>query len=340
MDSVKDYRTFSVNDFALDEYFQTWVLRPDEATDAFWRDWMTQNPAKSAEIEEARSILTNFNLKHYTLAPEQVSQLWKKVQQLSGSHHKPRRGPGILWISAIAATVAVATISVLFQWSRSSEFEYATAYGETKSVLLPDSSTVILNANSRISFKNNWDEQPAREVLVDGEAFFNVVHKTDDQPFRVRTEDGVAIEVLGTTFNVYHRSVDTKVVLNSGQISLSIPAEKKEKKILMKPGELVECKKNNFKKRVVDPRIYAAWTEKKIILDQTTLREMVRMAKDNYGIEISVEPQHLLDQTISGSMPVSNAEGFVEQVASAFQMQLVRENNKYLFKEKLNDNNQ
>ncbi len=338
---MKDYRTFSVNDFALDEYFQAWVLHPDESTDAFWRHWTSMHPEKAPEMDEARAILTNFSLNKYTLPPEQVSQLWRRVQHLNGSGKQPKRRLfSILWMAAAAAVIISAVSVALFRMPAAGVLEYKTGYGETKSVMLPDSSTVILNANSKITFRNNWEEQPAREVVVDGEAFFSVVHKADDQPFRVKTDNGVAIEVLGTTFNVYHRSVDTKVVLNSGQISLSIPAAKKEKKILMKPGELVECKKNNFQKRVVDPRIYAAWTEKKIILDQTTLREMIRMAKDNYGIELNVASERMLDQTVSGSMPVSDADGFVKQVASAFQLQLSAKDNIYMLKEKSHENNQ
>src|SRR6185295_2594805 len=139
-------------------------------------------------------------------------------------------------------------------------------------VVLPDRSTVILNANSHISFYKNWDQRPIREIWLDGEAYFSVVHKENHQPFRVSTAGGVAVEVLGTTFNVYHRAVETKVVLNSGKISLSFPFEAEEKKIVMNPGDLVEFKKDKYSKRVVDPRLYASWTDKKIILDQTSLR--------------------------------------------------------------------
>jgi transmembrane sensor len=340
VDFVKDYRKFSVNDFAMDEYFQAWVLRPDESTDAFWREWQLKYPEKVAEIDEARSILGIFNLHRHALPHEQVSQLWKEVQRMN----VPAARLGIRrstkwWLASAAAVVAMAaSATMFFQLPDGSGFEYKTGFGETKSVLLPDSSTVILNANSRITFRNNWDEQPAREVNVDGEAFFSVVHKADDQPFRVTTGNGVAIEVLGTTFNVYHRSLDTKVVLTSGQISLSMPVAKKEKKILMKPGELIECKKDEYSKRVVDPRIYAAWTEKKIILEQTTLAEMIRMGKDNYGIEIIVASDKMLDQTVSGSMPVSDAEAFVKQVASAFQLQVLNEGGRYTLKEETINN--
>jgi transmembrane sensor len=329
---VKNYAKFSVHDFAMDEYFQQWVFHPDENSDAFWCHWRTRHPEKAAELDEARDILNNFNLRHFALPAENVAQLWGQIKKTNGAALPARLGKNVWWVSA-AAGVILAGFGIFFLEDEKDVFEYKTGYGETRVVLLPDSSTVILNANSHLSYRNNWDDQPARTVEVDGEAFFSVVHKADDQPFKVTTADGVTVEVLGTTFNIYHRSVDTKVVLNSGQISLSIPVAKKEKKILMKPGELIECGRDVYKKRIVDPRIYAAWTEKKIILDQTSLREMVRMAKDNYGIVIQVESEKMLDQTVSGSMPISDAAGFVNQVASVFHLEIAKGHDDFLLKE-------
>jgi transmembrane sensor len=335
---VKDYRKFSVNDFAMDDYFQAWVLHPDENSEAFWRHWRTKHPEKVAEINEAREILNNFNLRRYALPAENVSNVWSRIQKINNADRKGLHGVMTFrWLSGAACALLLGSSAAFLWWPDAMSREYRTGYGETKAIRLPDSSTVILNANSRVSFKNNWESQPAREVEVDGEAFFSVVHKADDQPFRVTTDDGVAVEVLGTTFNIYHRSIDTKVVLNTGQISLSIPAAKKEKKILMKPGELVECRKNEFKKSVVDPRIYAAWTENKIILNQTSLREMIRIGKDNYGIDIGVASEKMLDQTVSGSMPTGDADAFVKQVSRAFQLKMTRENNSYVLKDELTD---
>ena len=98
----------------------------------------------------------------------------------------------------------------------------------------------------------------------------------------------------------------------------------------MKPGELVEYKKEKYSKRVVDPRAYAAWTEGKIILNQTSLREMLSIARDNYGIEIQVQSEKMLEQTVSGSMPIGDAESFVNLVAKIFQLKVVIENNTFL----------
>jgi len=292
----------------------------------FWRFRVREHPP----VEEDHDILLKFGLTRHTLPPEDVSDLWKRIRQkndpLHGKINKPSAGSRWYWLAA-AVLLTAATISL---YLRNPNTEYRTSFGETKTVILPDGSTVILNANSLVSYHKNWE---MREIWLEGEAYFSVVHTQNHQPFKVSTPGGVAVEVLGTTFNVYHRAVETKVVLNSGEISLSFPVDKKEKKILMKPGELVEYKKDTYSKRVVDPRMYAAWTEKKIILNQTSLREMIQMAKDNYGVEIDVPLEKMLEQTVSGSMPIGDAESFVNQVAKAFQLRVVHENNRLLFKE-------
>ncbi len=292
-------------------------------------------PEKTAEIEEARGILQTLRYSNYSLHPATISTLWKRVQNGEAPRHIQPISVIVQifkwhWVAAAAIIIG---IGLYFIQPTTDQLEYRTQFGETKTILLPDSSTVILNANSTLSFANNWNSQSVREIWLEGEAYFSVTHKVNNQPFKVLTKGGVAVEVLGTTFNVYHRLVDTKIMLNTGQIRLSLPVDKQENTILMKPGELVEYQKNNYSKRRVDPTIYAAWTEKKIILDKTTLQEMIRMAKDNYGIDVEVSSKELLTQTVSGSMPVGDEENFVFQIAKAFQLKVTKEEDKYLINE-------
>lgn len=318
----------------MDENFRVWVWKPTNESNKFWRSWISKHPDKSEEVEEAIELLRKLSFPDYSLSETEVVSLWENIKNSSRSgnvfYTKPKANR---WWLTVAAILTTAIISFLYMSNMSSTHRYETSYGETRTLLLPDSSTVILNANSIITFNTDWDEKVAREVWLDGEAFFEVVHTRNHQPFQVKVGDGLAVEVLGTSFNVYHRKEDTKVVLNSGKITLSYPEDKKEKKIVMKPGELVEYKRDRISKRDVDPNIYAAWTENKIILNQTTLQEMIIMAKDNYGIEISVDSEQMLQQTVSGSMPIGNAESFVDQIAMAFQLKINRENNKILLHE-------
>ena len=119
----------------------------------------------------------------------------------------------------------------------------------------------------------------------------------------------------------------TKVVLNSGQIRLNLPTEQSPEMIVMKPGEMVEYKEQHYKKKAVNPLLYTAWTSNKIILDRTSLAEMVYMLKDSYGLDVKVSDSKLLQETVSGSMPLGDPEVLLTQMAKAFQLKIKKEGN-------------
>ncbi|MBL7871586.1 MAG: FecR domain-containing protein [Cyclobacteriaceae bacterium] len=340
--SLDNYRKYSAHDFVLDEYFQLWVGSTNIECNEFWQGWLVNNPDKRQEIEEAQEFLKQITFPNYSLSQASVAALWRKVQMDTGMG----ASKNILFLSSLrmkqfaaAAMLITSFVSFIFWTSEQQLTEYTTTFGETKTIILPDSSKVILNANSQISFNDHWEDQTAREVWLDGEAFFSVRHKIDHQSFKVKTSKGVNVEVLGTEFNVYHRSQETKVLLSSGQITLSFPMKKKEGKILMKPGELVEFKRDKFKLAQVNPINYVSWTEQKINLNKTPLREMIRMASDNYGLEIQVQKSEMLDQTASGTMPLGDSQSFVANMTKIFQIEAVYENNRYLFLEPINQTN-
>ncbi len=330
-----DYYHFSVNDFVMDEYFQAWVWKPTDENSAFWRDWLSHHPDKAENVEKAREMLKKLNFPKYSLSDQEVAEVWNTIQNQEQRQevapHKTSLSYG--WYSA-ASVLFIFCAAYFFISQKNNRVEFETAFGETRSILLPDSSTVILNANSQITYATDWDNQSIREVWLQGEAFFEVRHKQNDQPFKVTVDDGVAVEVLGTSFNVYHRTAQTKVVLNTGQIRMSLPNEKREDvKIMMKPGDLVEVKSKKYSKRQVDANLYIAWTQNKLILDYTSLGQIIQMLKDNYGIEVQVERPELLNQTVSGSIPMPKPESSVEQIAKAFQLTITKQDDTYILTE-------
>jgi transmembrane sensor len=321
---VKDYTLFSAKEFAVDEFFQSWVYNPTDHTNSFWQAWVEDHPHKADDLEEARAILLQLKFTQHILSREDISALWSEIKKGKNAS-RPQKSVALrtFWYGAAAAMVI--GIASFFWMDEEKEISYKTAFGETKTITLPDSSTVILNSNSTLTLGSDWLSNGTREVRLDGEAFFSVIHKINNQPFFVRTGQDLAIEVLGTTFNVYHRQ-GTKVVLNSGSIQLSLPSIQPNEKVSMKPGDLVEYDKKKYTKRTVDPKLYTSWTQRNLVLNHTSLRELIQMMKDNYGVEVEVKDS-LLDETISGSMPVTNADNLLEQIAISFRLKLRKDDN-------------
>lgn len=114
--------------------------------------------------------------------------------------------------------------------------ELSTPRGKDCKVTLPDGSQVWLNADSKISFPEQFVGKE-RNVRVEGEAFFQVT-KDEMHPFVVTT-DFFATTVHGTTFNVNAYSAKTaSVTLVTGSVAVK-PTNGKE--VMMVPGQMAMC---------------------------------------------------------------------------------------------------
>lgn len=321
------YKDYSVRDFIEDEYFQNWVFGNDKSIHSFWEEWVHHHPHKKSELEQARKLLQSIRFEQHTLSNADVSAIWKQIQDNTQerieSGEKKRNGYKVQ-ISVAASFFLAIILAGTYYATHYSKKSFHTAFGETKRIALPDGSSVVLNANSTLTIDHSWNEVDPREVTLDGEAFFEVTHKHSSQAFRVHASEDVMVEVLGTTFNVYHRTQATKVVLNSGQIRLNLPKEAASGSIIMRPGEMIEYKSQKYNKKAVDPSHYNAWTSNKIILDHTSLQDMIQLIHDTYGLDVVVSNPALLKQTVSGSMPLGDSEVLLSQMAKAFQLHIER----------------
>lgn len=226
--------------------------------------------------------------------------------------------------------LAVIMVSALFYGLfRDRKAVFSTAYGQTLTIKLPDSSVVTLNGNSTLTYKNRWFNNGPREVFLDGEAFFSIKHKEDNQKFIVSTSDQFNVEVLGTEFNVSKRRSGTRVVLNSGRIQLNIKEAEENKQVVMNPGDLVEFKGDpvDYIKKEVNPNIYSSWKDKRLILDHTSLREILTMLQENYGLKTKSVDNDLLDQKVSGSMPAYNINMILKNIEATYKVIIFKDNN-------------
>lgn len=103
---------------------------------------------------------------------------------------------------------------------------------KVKNVVLPDSSRVELNPNSKIVYANNF--QSNRKIEVEGEAYFKV-KKDKKHPFQVFCNETVTT-VLGTSFTVNgYPKKEISVALYEGSVQMTVKDQ--NKKWILVPGE-------------------------------------------------------------------------------------------------------
>ncbi|WP_170110270.1 FecR family protein [Flavilitoribacter nigricans] len=240
-----------------------------------------------------------------------LTKIGNMEDELGKAGSKPSRhsGSGRFFRRLSAAAAILALIAAGTWWIRSADsVELHTAYGEQRTISLPDQSTVILNANSNISFHQDWSEDEVRKVWLEGEAYFKVrKDTTDGRKFQVVTRD-LTVEVLGTVFNVHTREEATQVFLEEGKINVDL--EDQEEDILMDPGELVtySVKTHIPQKRKIVEEAPSSWKDGTIILQEVTLRAIIQKMEEIYGVSSRVESQTLLDRTFNFPMPVNNLD--------------------------------
>lgn len=233
---------------------------------------------------------------------------------------------------AVAAGLVLVCSLAWFRLGRSETIHIAAAYGQTRHVILPDSSEVVLNGNSRLHYPASWEGRP-REVWLEGEAFFDIKHLRTHSAFIVHLSDGKSIQVLGTQFNVIDRHTRSCIVLKSGSIRLRLAG--KEEPVYLRPGDMVQVNENGSEitgKEVVNPENYSSWTQGRWQLDGTSLEEMLQKIEENYGVTVLVENRELLTKRASGSIPLGapQAQTLIEDIASLFELHFVKKDSKLI----------
>ncbi len=181
-------------------------------------------------------------------------------------------------------------------------------------MLLPDGTIVWLNAKSKITFDNNFNNK-LRQLSLEGEAFFEVKRNVE-KPFIVKTGN-LETKVLGTKFNIQAYSLNKmiEVALLEGKIAVSI---NKNQKIILLPNQSV-CfnKQSNLLTPIlkVNTERYAAWRSGNLIFDRTPLKLVLNNLERNFNVKIQVSTPSLNHIKINGKFSLSESpEAIIESI--------------------------
>ena len=194
--------------------------------------------------------------------------------------------------------------------------EMATAIGENRTLELPDGSIITLNGNTSISFPQRFSDE-LREVSLSGEAFFDVTHDAD-RPFIVSTDNGMKIQVLGTTFNVksYPEDEQIETTLVSGKVK--VVEEKDNKTVMLNPSQRATYDKNEDKIIIdrVEPQNLTSWRQGKLIYDETPIYQVIKDLQRRHKVFITVASPEIMNYKYTGVFDNLN----IEQIMDLFEV--------------------
>jgi len=178
---------------------------------------------------------------------------------------------------------------------------YISNPGTKSNVVLPDSSIVRLNGESRLVVPQAFDPK-VRELFLSGEGYFEVRHH-DDWPMVIHTSKDVSVKVLGTTFDLsaYENDANVKLTLIEGKVILT--DDKSHVQHEVKPHQEISISDRDEGEASVHPapeiksadiKKNTGWVNGELIFDNTPMPDVVKQLERWYGVNIHVIGEDIL----------------------------------------------
>lgn len=273
------------------EYFEKTIS--DEGLTQL-QDWIEASPENLAQFSETIQILEAS--KAFFNQPDNQPASWERVKAHINQPQTPVKKINAFknkWL-AIAATFLVICSAGLIWYEQILNSLMPVEYTEISNVngrhikvQLPDSSTVYLSGGSKLKYVKDF-KGTKRDVFLDGEAFFDVVHQA--KPFVVQSGD-ISTVVLGTSFNVKSYKADRKVTVTVQTGKVGVMAKVKGQNKLIKhltPDEQIEINTQNglYAFGHTDAGAVSAWINNSFNFYNTPLKDIATSIEHHYGVQI------------------------------------------------------
>jgi len=268
------------------------------------------NPQENTEVK-AWLALTDQNQAHFT----QLQKIWTESKRLTTKSEvdvdaawlkfkdstrttmpKVKLKPLNIWLRIAAVFVVAIGSWMLYTVLKPQNYTDINTHAQVLSQILPDGSELILNKFSHIKFANNFKSN--RNVQLDsGDVFFNVA-KDKNKPFIIKV-DKVAVEVVGTSFNIKHLKQQTEVVVETGIVKVTLGTGK----VWLHKGEKVIITRGTVKlNKISNPdQLYNYYRSNLFLANNTPLPILVATLNEAYGSNIIVD-HSAKDLTISTTL--------------------------------------
>lgn len=268
--------------------------------DMIFDDWVASN-----ENHELYSILKGIRLDcDYQTAIKMKKDVKKDIfaRILSNGNNDKKNPRFLLSIAAGFAIFIVGYLvyNIVFDSKADNAIVEFHSSASGAKVILPDSTIVILNEDSRVAYDANSYNEKNRVITLCGEALFDVKHDAN-KPFIVNT-DNIDVQVLGTTFDVkaYNNEDNIVVSLIAGSVQLTEKGKNQTLKLI--PGQA-----SSYNKKTTNLSLYTfrkdevtAWTTPKLFFDKDTFFNVCKKLEKHFDVTITLKNKKLENKILTG----------------------------------------
>ncbi|WP_346317937.1 FecR domain-containing protein [Chitinophaga sp. YIM B06452] len=331
---------YELEELVIDDSFVNYCFRRQEADVARWEAYLRQYPDEAATMAEAREMVLGISVMFWETQPAPVSKPFPLRRTL-----------------AVAASIAVIVLAGywLLRPARQPVAGLAvkpevfiTMLAEKKTIRLPDSSTVILNAGSELRLDSGFGIKQ-RCVRLKGEALFDV-EPDAGKPFIVKVED-YDVKVLGTVFNVksYPGDKNSETSLLSGKVEIQLSNHPSASKVLrpkekfvinkaaapLQPvtGAGIDSPKAATLQTAVRPLSYnrnqmnieTAWSENRLVIENETFGDIREKLERWFDVSIQFDDKAIEAYRFTATFEKENIVQVLKALQASYSFTFTKE---------------
>lgn len=245
------------------------------------------------------------------------------------------------WVKYVAAA-AVALMIILpvasylnGRHQRLSDFKQVcmeVPNGSQTMLTMPDGTVVRLNSGSKLTYSQGFGITN-REVNLNGEAYFKVVHN-EQLPFTIHTDNLVVVD-KGTEFvcRNYGDEKQAEVQLIEGSVAIHNKTTSSNSEISMKPGERVVFDKTNgtWQREVLYLNREQCINMSELYFDNMSISDIAKVLIRSYGVNIKVT-RDIGEKTFNGAFDrtKNTVDDILDDFSRTHQLNYKKTNDTYV----------
>jgi transmembrane sensor len=321
--------------------------KADPADLILFNEWLEQSKNNVLEYESIKLIWEKTKFYKEPGVPN-ADLMWNNIiEQINKPYNVIKEGFDFSFVIKIAAVILVIISGLIFYnhiketslsinkdknvsnfiTDKIVNFNLIAHNGEKITCVLPDSSVVHMNSESRLEYPEYFSGN-IRLVNLTGEAYFSVKHDKY-RPFVVKTGNS-QITVIGTEFNIRNRNNNINIVVAKGSVNvLSLSSRKKEN---LKKGEMVQLDNyGNITLPVkVNLKYYLAWRQNKLAFMHAQLKEVMAEIDRTYNVKTEFLSDSSKDRTLTGIFETDSLEKVLSVLSLTLDLNISQKGTKII----------
>lgn len=330
-------------------------------------EWLEEDPEREAYMEELRET---WRVTGDLQLEQDVDHSWKRLSDrlnLNAYQDKVTRieksksyglSNNMITHMLRAAAVILVVFGGYYFYSQSGkrkqavpvkkEAAYSTIHskpGEQVHFRFNDGTKVVLNASSNIRYPSNYGKE-SREIYLQGEAYFEVVHN-EDQPFTIHV-NRAKVQDIGTKFDIkaYQDDDATDIVVAEGKVAVTprYTAKAKQGKqqssnssgssnVVLTEGKKVRITDQAGTLQVLEADLNHAmgWLKGRLIFDADPFNEVMGKISRFYDVNTEVADSAILRRKLTASFENEKLDKVLDVVSMSMGIDYKKEGNTIKF---------